>query len=202
MTTRKMIIGLLALAFILALAIVVPALAQDPAAASAQEKTQDKFQDRANELRNQRKEIVKLKYVRAQDIQNFLVTYVSPMGRIQVNSNLPNIMTVSDAPENVEKILAAIRELDVKPADVLYTVQLVLGSETDAATDAELQNDPIVKELRKLLRYKGYTILDSTLVRVINRERASVVSDRRPSLNSRSCPTWPATPRRRSLKPR
>jgi len=171
---KKAMIGFLALAFTLALAIVGPALAQDPAAAPAQEKTQDKFQDRANELRNQRKEIVKLKYVRAQDIQNFLVTYVSPMGRIQVNPNLPNIMTVSDAPENVEKILAAIRELDVKPADVLYTIQLVLGSETEAATDSELQGDPIIKELRKLLRFKGYTLLDVTLVRTINRDSAAV----------------------------
>ena len=75
---------------------------------------------------------------------------------------MPTILSVSDTPENVEKILAAIREIDVKPADVLFTVQLVLGSESDAATDAELQNDPIIKELRKLLRYKGYTLLDSS----------------------------------------
>ena len=83
---------------------------------------------------------------------------------------MPSILSVSDTPENVEKILAAIREIDVKPADVLYTVQLVLGSETDAATDAELKNDPIIKELGKLLRFKGYTLLDATLVRTVNRE--------------------------------
>jgi len=172
MKMKKAMIGFLALAFTLALAL--PVLAEDPAAAPAQENTQDKFQDRANELQNQRKEIVKLKYVRAQDIQNLIYTYVSPMGRIQVNPNLPNIMTVSDAPENVEKILAAVREIDVKPADVLYTIQLVLGSETDTATDAELQGDPIIKELRKLLRFKGYTLLDVTLVRTINRDSAAV----------------------------
>jgi len=162
---KKTMIALLALAF--ALAVVTPVLAEDPAAARAQ--------DQKDETKNYRNEIVKLKYVRAQDIQAVLYNYTSRKGaHIQFNTNLPNIMTVSDTPENVEKILAVIREIDVKPADVLFTVQLVLGSESDAATDAELQNDPIVKELRKLLRYKGYTILDATLLRTVNREDAEV----------------------------
>ncbi|MCK7478491.1 MAG: hypothetical protein M0C28_14715 [Candidatus Moduliflexus flocculans] len=157
-------IALLALAFILA--VVVPAFAEDPAVTPAQAQK--------DEVKNLRKEIVKLKYVRAQDIQNLLYAYTSREGHIQFNPSMPAILSVSDTPENVEKILAAIREIDVKPADVLYTVQLVLGSEADAATDAELQADPIVKELRKLLRFKGYTLLDVTLVRTINRESAAV----------------------------
>jgi hypothetical protein len=162
---KKGMIALLALAF--TLAVVAPALAEDPAGPAGQE------QNAATQ--NLRKEIVKLKYVRAQDIQNLLYTFIGPKGRIQFNPDLPSLLSVSDVPENVEKILAAIREIDVKPADVLYTVQLVLGSETDATTDAELQSDPVIKELRRLLRYKGYTLLDSSLVRVVNRERASVV---------------------------
>jgi len=175
---KKTVIALLALAFTLAL--VLPALAEDPApsattGSSATAGSAPASQAQNDEAKNLRKEIVKLKYVRAQDIQNLLYAYVSREGRIQFNPNMPAVLSVSDTPENVEKILAAIREIDVKPADVLYTVQLVLGSETDATTDPELKNDPIVKELGKLLRYKGYTLLDSTLVRVINRERASVV---------------------------
>ncbi len=164
MTMNKM-----TLVFALALAIVVPAPAEDAAMAPTQD--QNRF---ANELRSQRKEIVKLRYVRAQDIQSLLLPYISHLGRIQGNPNLPNIMTISDAPENVEKILAAIRELDVKPPDVLYTIQLVLGSETEAATDPDLQGDPIIKELRKLLRFKGYTLLDSTLMRTVTNRDALV----------------------------
>ena len=162
---KKGIFVFLTLAF--NLAVVLPALAEDPAAIAAQtEKAETKAL---------RKEIVRLKYVRAQDIQNLLYAYVSRDGHIQSNSNMPTVLSVSDTPENVEKILAAVREIDTKPADVLFTVQLILGSETDAQTDAELQNDPIIKELRKLLRYKGYTLLDATLIRVVNRERAIVV---------------------------
>jgi len=151
----------LALAF--SLAIVLPAFAEDGT------------QDQKAETKNLRKEIVKLKYVRAQDVKDVLYTFLSPDGRIQFNSNMPTVLAVSDTPENIEKILAAIREIDVKPADVLFTVQLVLGSEADAQTDAELQSDPIIKELRRLLRYKGYTLLDSILIRVVNRKMASVV---------------------------
>jgi len=157
--------GLLALAFVLALAL--PALAEDPAPAPAQ--------DQQSEAKSLRKEIVKLKYVKAEQIQTLLYNYVSREGRVQANPNLPNVLIVSDTPENIEKILAAVRELDAKPADVLFTVQLVLGSEADTKTDPELQNDPLIKDLRGLLRYKGYTVLDATLVRVVNRENASVV---------------------------
>jgi hypothetical protein len=158
---KRTMIALFALAF--SLAVVVPAFAEDPAA-----------QAQNTEAKNLRKEIVKLKYVRAQDIQNLLYNYVSRDGHISFNPNMPTVMSVSDTPENVEKILAAIREIDLKPADVLYTVQLVLGSEADAATDAELKGDPIVKELGRLLRYKGYTLLDATLVRTVNMNNASV----------------------------
>ncbi|TFG38898.1 MAG: hypothetical protein E4H48_09845 [Syntrophobacterales bacterium] len=158
---KKGILVFLALAF--SLAIVLPAFAEDGT------------QDQKAETNNLRKEIIRLKYVNASAVQSLLYFYTSRQMNIMINAGIPDILIVSDTPENVEKILAVIREIDTKPADVLFTVQLILGSETDAQTDAELQSDPIIKELRKLLRYKGYTLLDSTLVRVINRERASVV---------------------------
>lgn len=164
--TKKMktgAIALLALAF--TLAAVLPARADDQAAAAGQ--------DQKPKPPVFRTEIIKLKYVRAQDIESLLRAYVM-YGSIQVNPNLPNVLTVRETPESLEKILAAARELDVKPADVLYTVQLVMGSEADAATDAELKGDPIIRELGKLLRYKGYTLLDATMVRSVNLENSEV----------------------------
>lgn len=165
--TTKMMKGAIAL-LVLAVALTagLPAIAEDPAPAGQQAQNA--------ETKTLRKEIVKLKYVRAQDIRDLLYAYTGRDGHISFNPNMPAFLSVSDTPENVEKILAAIREIDVKPADVLYTVQLVMGSEADAATDVELKGDPIIKELGKLLRYKGYTLLDATLVRVINRDRAYV----------------------------
>ncbi len=187
---KKTLIAFLALSFMAALAL--PALAEDPVVSAAQEQKP--------EAKILRTEIVKLKYVRAQDVQNLLYTFASRDGHIQMNPNLPNILTVSDTPENVEKILAAVRELDVKPADVLYTVQLVLGSETDATTDPELKNDPVIRELGKLLRYKGYTVLDSTLVRVVNRDRASVVLGPKAEFNLALMPEVAADPKAPMIK--
>jgi len=187
---KRTMIAFLALAF--TLAVVLPALAEDPAVATAQEQKP--------EAKNLRTELVKLKYVRAQDIQNLLYAYTSREGRIQFNPSLPGVLTVSDTPENVEKILAAIREIDVKPADVLYTVQLILGSETDAPTDPELKNDPVIKELGKLLRYKGYRILDATLVRVVNRDRASVVLGPKAEFELRLRPDVAADPKAPTIK--
>lgn len=160
---KKMMIALMALA--VALAVAAPALAEGPA---PDRQTQDVA------AKNLRTQIVKLKYVRAQDIQQIIYAYASREGRITFNPNMPSVLSVSDTPENVERILAAVREIDVKPADVLYTVQLVLGSESDAAMDADLKGDPIVRELGKLLRYRGYTLLDATLVRTVNRDNAEV----------------------------
>jgi hypothetical protein len=164
---KKGTIALLALAFILA--VVAPALAEGPAedAGQAAQKA---------ETRSLRTEIVKLKYVRAQDIQAVLYTYVSRDGHIQFNPNMPTVLAVSDAAENVEKILAAIRELDVKPADVLFTVQLVLGTagETDQGTKPMPASDPVIKELRSLLKYSAYSLLDTSIVRALDQEDSEV----------------------------
>ena len=162
---KKTMIALMALGFMLAL--VAPALAEDPAAAPAQAQKE--------EVKNLRKELVRLKYVRADQIVGLLRAYTSRDGFVMSQNALPFVLTVAETPENFEKVLAVIRELDVKPADVQYTVQLVLGSEADAATDPDLRNDPVIKELGKLLRYKGYTLLDATFVRVVNMDRASAV---------------------------
>jgi hypothetical protein len=183
-------IALLALAFTLAVAL--PVLAEDPAVTTAQEQKP--------EAKNLRTEIVKLKYVRGEDVRSLLYPYISRDGHIQVDGNMPNVLTVSDSSENVEKFLAAVRELDVKPADVLYTVQIVLGSEAEAKTDPELQNDPVVKELRKLLRYQGYSLLDSTLVRVVNRDRASIVMGPKAEFELELMPDVAADPKTPMIK--
>jgi hypothetical protein len=164
---KKGILAIVMLAF--ALTVVVPALAEDPAGAAAQVVRKD-------EPVTLRKEIIKLKYVRAQDIHTLLQTYVSREGHIQFNPNLPSVLAIGDTPENVEKILAVIKELDVKPADVLFTVQLVLGTagETDKGAEPMPGSDPIIKELRSLLKYDTYSLLDTSLMRALDRQDSEV----------------------------
>jgi hypothetical protein len=86
------------------------------------------------------------------------------------------LLSISDYPENVEKILAVIRELDVKPADIQFTIQLVLASTEDEpgkSADA-IKDDPLIKELRNLLNFKYFYPLDSSFVRAIDREESEV----------------------------
>jgi hypothetical protein len=160
--SKKGILMFAALA--ISLALVLPAFADDGT------------QDQKAETKNLRKEIVRLKYVRAQDIYRILQTYVSRDGYIRFQNEMPYLLTIGETLENVDKILDVIREIDVKPADVLFTVQLILGTagETDKGAEAMPGNDPIIKELRSLLKYNTYSLLDTSLVRALDRQDSEV----------------------------
>lgn len=122
-----------------------------------------------------KREMVRLKYIRAQEVQSLLRPYQNPWGQISWNPSNDSLLVISDTPETLSKILAVIKEIDIKPVDLLFTVQLVLGSEAgDSKTDEVLQNDPLIVELKKLLRYKSFTLLDSNLIRTLNLGEAEV----------------------------
>jgi hypothetical protein len=117
-----------------------------------------------------RQEIIKLKYMSSIDILGggILLTFLSPQGKVNANRQA-GMITVSDYPENVEKVLALIREVDVRPADLQFTIQLVLGSASqDEKTDEVLQSDPVIKELKSLLNYKSFIPLDTSLIRAMD----------------------------------
>lgn len=122
---------------------------------------------------NLKQEVVKLKYVKADAVKQLLIPYFEQYTLISADAP-NNILTIRDTPENLEKILAAIRKIDAKPKDMLFTVQLIIGSEADGQTDPELKGDPLIKELQKLLRYKSYQPLDSTLIRAVDRESSMI----------------------------
>jgi len=143
-------------------ALTIPSFAQDPSAQNF-------------EPRPLRKELIRLNYVLGSDIQQLIYTFLDMRyERVNMSSDRKTL-TISASPENMEKVLQVIKELDVKPADLVFTVQLVMGSETEEKTDAELQADPIIKELRKLLRYKGYTLLDTSLIRGMDKQHSEVI---------------------------
>jgi len=122
-----------------------------------------------------RQEIVKLKYIDREEIRLVLSTFLSPYGRISPTER-SGLLTISDIPENVEKILAVIRELDVKPADIQFTIQLILAStEGDPGRPDELgKDDPLIKELRSLLNFKFFYPLDSSFIRALDRQESEV----------------------------
>jgi hypothetical protein len=159
---KKTLIAFLALAF--TLAIVGPARAEDPAqeAASAQSSA------------TMRSEVLHLKYYSGNRMMGLVQNYLSRDGRVSPGPD-EKILIVKDFPENIARIRQAVAEVDVKPADLLFTVQLVLGSEQpdkDLATMAT--SDPIIKELRNVLKYNQYSLLDTSVMRALDQQDAEV----------------------------
>jgi hypothetical protein len=124
------------------------------------------------ELKN---EIVEIKYINANLALGLLRPYMSVHGKIhQVQGT--NKVIIEDTPEIVEKMLAILKDVDVKPADLQFNVDLLLGTTKEAKnTDLvkELRNDPVLKELQNLLKYKAFRILDSSLLKVQDNSRSS-----------------------------
>ncbi len=139
-----------------------------------------------------KKEIVSLKYITTTQILSggVLHTFLSREGRIDSNRE-GRLITISDYPENVEKILALIREMDVRPADLQFTIQLVLGSQaSEEKQDEPLKDDPVIKELKSLLSYKSFSLLDTSLVRAIDRESSQVTMGKNGELSLVLFPTY------------
>ncbi len=130
-----------------------------------------------------RREIIKLKYIDKEEIRLVLNTFLSPYGRISptVKSGL---LTISDIPENVEKILAVVRELDIKPADIQFSIQLILASAEDdpARSEEFVKDDALIEELRKLLNFKFFYPLDSSFIRALDGEYSEVTIGERAEL--------------------
>ena len=130
-----------------------------------------------------RQEIVKLKYIDKEEILNVLYTFLSTAGKISPSPR-SGLLTVSDIPENVEKILEVIRQLDVKPVDIQFTIQLIMASAKDEAgtSDEMIKDDPLIKELRSLLNFKFFYPLDSAFIRALDREFSEVTMGREAEL--------------------
>jgi hypothetical protein len=115
-----------------------------------------------------KKEFVKLKYIKAEQVQVLLRGFQSPYGRIFVNEEL-NVVTIKDIPEIIDNMLSLLKELDVKPVDILFTVDLILGSldpGQEKTQDKKLASDPVIKELKRVLNYKNFKRIDTSLLRV------------------------------------
>jgi len=121
------------------------------------------------------KEIVKIKYMYAHEARNVLIPYMSEKGKIRAIDR-ENRLVIEDIPEVMAKLLMILKEIDVRPADLQFTVELILGSLQDQEKkdiDKDLLSDPVIKELKDLLRYKSFKLLDSSIIKVQDTERSS-----------------------------
>jgi len=158
---KKTMIALVALAF--TLTVVGPARAEEPAQESKVSSTSPV-----------KTEILRLKYYSAQKMYGLINTYLSRDGRVSQGPD-EKILAISDHAENIARIRQAVAEVDVKPADLLFTVQLVLGSgEEEKGAEPMPASDPIIKQLRGVLKYSAYSLLDTSLMRALDQEDSQV----------------------------
>ncbi len=122
-----------------------------------------------------RNEIVEVNYIDANRAVSLLGRYMSNYGKINLIQGT-NKVIVEDTPEIVDKILGILNDIDVKPYDLQFNVDLLLGTTDENAKGdlvKELKNDPVLKELKNLLRYKAFRILDSSILKGQDNNRSS-----------------------------
>jgi hypothetical protein len=133
------------------------------------------FQRTAGQRGETKTEIVTIKYIDVKWAEDLLHPYSSRMGRIR-RLHDGNKLVIEDTPENVEKILGILKKIDVKPLDLQFNVDLILGSTSSQSVegfDKELKSDPVMKELSQLLQYKFFKRLDTALMKVQDNKRSS-----------------------------
>ena len=74
-----------------------------------------------------KKEITKVNYIDARSAYSILMPYMSRAGKLQLVRE-SNMLIIEDIPEIVEKILSILKEIDIKPLDLQFTVDLILGA--------------------------------------------------------------------------
>ncbi|MGQ9672466.1 MAG: hypothetical protein ACUVV5_04960 [Candidatus Aminicenantales bacterium] len=73
-------------------------------------------------------------------------------------------------------MLIAIKEIGLKPNDFFYC-STHFGLRKIRKIDPILQADPLFKELRKLLRSKGFTLMDSALIQAVDKKFPNIIID-------------------------
>ena len=120
-------------------------------------------------------EIVEVKYINANWAIGLLRQYMSQRGKInQIHGT--NKVIIEDTPEIVAKIMSFLDEIDAKPLDLQFNIDLLLGStleEEKTEISREMKNDPVLKELQNLLKYKSFKALDSSILKVQDNNQSS-----------------------------
>jgi hypothetical protein len=110
----------------------------------------------------------RLNYLNEHSARTILKKYLSPVGEI-TGVRESNMLIIEDVPAVVKKLMGIIDVIDVKPLDLRFTVNLILGSKVPigkGGMDPELRKDPLLKELQGLLNYNFFKSLDASILKV------------------------------------
>jgi len=129
-----------------------------------------------------RKEVIKINYINLYEARDLARKFLTRQGKLEVIRE-NNILIVEDIPEVVDKIVSLLKEIDIERVDLEFRVDLILGStlakvkeatkEIKEKTDKELNSDPLIKQLKSMLRYTYFQRLDSSLIKVQDNSSSS-----------------------------
>ena len=112
-----------------------------------------------------KKEIVKLKYTKASEVYDLLIPFRSKKGHILYSKKL-NMITISDYPKNVERMLEVIKQCDVKPKQIEFKIWLIVAEIREKPKSVKIPAiAKVVKELESFLKYNYYQLLDSSYLK-------------------------------------
>ncbi len=191
---KKGIIALVALAFVLA--IVVPAMAEDPARPRRHSPSPPRRRACARNSSSSNTSGPRTS-------MNLLYAYVSRDGHIQFKTNMPNVLTVSDTagerredPGRHPRARRQARRHPLIPSSWSWARRPTPRPTLSSRTTPSSRNSASSSDTKAIRSSMRLLCGPST-----GRARRSS-SDRKPSSSSRSSPMSPGTPRHRSSRPR
>jgi len=112
-----------------------------------------------------KKEIVRVNYINVREAFQILQPYMSPHGTIRVLA-ARNTLVIEDQTAFVEKVLGILREIDTPPLDLRFTVDILEATTGKGESDRRLEADPVIRELKKLVKFESFRLLDTALIKV------------------------------------
>lgn len=117
-------------------------------------------------------EIIEVRYISTSDAVNLVMPYLNrEYGATITPSRSLKVLTVKDTPETIQKIKEVLARYDVKPLDLQFSVDLIKGSMEEGKTDQDLKTNSLIRELQKVLSYKSFSKIGSSVIRVQDNSR-------------------------------
>jgi hypothetical protein len=115
-----------------------------------------------------KKEIIRVNYIEIMTAYNILRQYMSSSGTVQPLRE-GNLLIIEDRPEFVDKMLSILKEIDIKPLDLEFKIDLIMGNIQDVPEqriDKKLASDPLIIELENLLHFNNFEWLDTSIIKI------------------------------------
>jgi hypothetical protein len=117
--------------------------------------------------------VIRIKYADPQRIRNLLMQFAP----ITIDDQM-KVLTVVGTPAEVEAVEEAVAKLDVPPPPVrnveLTAYYLMATPQATQASDLPPDLDEVATQLKKVLNFRGFHLLNTTLVRIRDGEEAQV----------------------------